>query len=79
MFRANIVAMPSTPHICIHRHSPVNGVVLPATALLDPNAAPFRLGQQARLGKRLGQFLGENDVPVCGDFKKKEGKERQSQ
>ena len=40
----------------------MNRIVLPATTLLDSNAAPFRLGEEASPGQRLGQFLGENDV-----------------
>ena len=43
---------------------PVNGVVLPSPALLDANAAPLGLCQETALGKGLGEFLGENDVPV---------------
>jgi len=40
----------------------MNGVVLPTTALLDANAAPFRFGQQTAFGERLGHLLGQNDV-----------------
>lgn len=41
---------------------PVNGIVLPATALLHTNTTPFRLGQKTAFGKRLGEFLGENHM-----------------
>jgi hypothetical protein len=39
---------------------PMNGIMLPASTLLDANATPFRLGQKATLWKSLGELLGEN-------------------
>jgi len=41
---------------------PVNHVVLPAAALLHSDATPFRLGQKATLGERLGEFFGEDHM-----------------
>jgi len=35
----------------------VDGVVLPTSGLLDANASPLRLGQQALLGQRAGKLL----------------------
>ena len=43
----------------------VHLIVSPATRLLDAQAAPFGLGEEAeRLGKRLGQLARKNDVPA---------------
>lgn len=41
---------------------PMNGVVLPAAALLHSNASPFRFRQETALWQRLGQFLRENHM-----------------
>lgn len=35
----------------------MDGVVLPTSGLLDANASPLRLGQQALLGQRAGKLL----------------------
>jgi len=49
---------------------PMNSIVLPATTLLHTNSTPFRFGQETTLGKRLGKFLGKNDVPVIEERKR---------
>ena len=41
----------------------VDGVVMPSPGLLHPYGTPFVLGEESGLGQRLGQFLGEDDVP----------------
>ena len=45
------------------RFRAVNGIVLPSAGLLDANAAPLLLGEEAGLGEGLGELLGEDDVP----------------
>lgn len=42
----------------------MNRVMLPAAALLNADSTPFRFGQEATLGKSLGEFLGKNHVSV---------------
>lgn len=43
--------------------SPVDGVVHPAAALLDPEASPLLLRQHPGLGQTFGQILRQDDVP----------------
>jgi hypothetical protein len=43
----------------------VDGVVLPAAALLDTVGAPLGVAEELALGEGLGQLLGENNVPAC--------------
>lgn len=38
----------------INQYLPVDHVVLPSAALLDPNTTPLGLGQKAALGQSLG-------------------------
>ena len=47
-----------------NKHSPMNRVMLPSTALLNSDATPFRLRQETRLREGLGQLLGKNDMSV---------------
>jgi hypothetical protein len=47
-----------------HEYLPVNGIVLPATALLHTNATPLGLRQETTLGKCLGKLLWQDDMAV---------------
>ena len=42
----------------------VAGIVLPAAALLDPQATPLRVRQSTILGQSFGRLLRQNDVTV---------------
>lgn len=56
--------------------SPVDRVVLPPAALLDANATPLLLAEEAGLGKVLGELLRQNYMPV-GRMRGKEGGRRE--
>lgn len=42
----------------------VRHVMNPSLALLDSHVSPLGLGHEMRLGNKLGEILGEHDVPV---------------
>lgn len=49
----------------------MNGIMVPAAALLDTNAAPFRLRQETALRQRLGQLFWENNMTAEEEGTKK--------
>lgn len=50
-------------------HTPVNGVVLPTAALLDPKISPLFFSQETRRGQDLRGLLGQHNVPVSAGKK----------